>query len=362
MANIQDVAKRAGVSIATVSRVLNGTVTVNPQAAERVRAAAQALQYRPNHAARALRASRAMIIGLLISDIQNPFFTALIRSVEDVAQREGYSVILCNSDENPRKERQYVEVLCAEQVAGAIVVPTNERSRAMQLFRERHIPVVAVDRRIADRHVDVVLVDNSAGARAGVAHLIANGYRRIGLITGPPNTTTGRERREGYRQALDAAGLAHDPDLERHGAFKEQSGRVLTTQLLDLTPPIDALFSANNLLTLGALEALHARALRVPDDIAVVGFDEMPWAALSTVSLTTITQPVYDLGSTAAMRLFQRLYQRDVFTRQEIILAPTLRIRGSSRPRTLPYEDVVTVNSGGLATSPLTSDAPRRYI
>lgn len=332
MANIHDVARRAGVSIATVSRVLNSTTQVKPEAAERVRAAAQALQYHPNHAARALRANRATTIGLLISDIQNPFFTALIRGVEDVAQREGYSLILCNSDENPEKERQYIEVLCAEQVAGAIVVPTRERQHAVQLFRDRQIPVVAVDRRIESRHVDSVLVDNVRGAREAVDHLIANGYRRIGMITGPQNTTTGRERLEGYQQALRSAGISHDPALERFGSFKEESGKHLTEELLQTTR-MDALFVANNLLTLGALEALHTRHLRIPDDIAVVGFDEMPWAALSVVSLTTVTQPVYDLGSTAALRLFQRLRHPGAFTKQEIILAPTLCVRGSSRSR-----------------------------
>ncbi|HEY8286869.1 MAG TPA: LacI family DNA-binding transcriptional regulator [Chloroflexota bacterium] len=331
MANIHDVARQAGVSIATVSRVLNATATVNPEAAERVRAAAHALEYRPNHAAKALRANSTKIIGLLITDIQNPFFTALIRGVEDVTQREGYSLILCNSDENPRKERQYIEVLRAEQVAGAILVPTREDRRAAQLFRDHQIPVVAVDRRLDDQHTDAVLVDNARGAREAVEHLIGNGFRRIGVITGPQNTTTGRDRLLGYRQALQLAGIPHDPGIERIGSFKAESGMRLAEELLSLTPRIDALFVANNLLTLGALEALHARRLRIPEDIAVVGFDEMPWAALSAVSLTTVTQPVYDLGSTAAVRLFQRLRHPGDFSRQEIILAPTLSIRGSSR-------------------------------
>jgi LacI family transcriptional regulator len=333
MPTIQDVAAQAGVSPATVSRVLNGSARVSPALAERVRATMQALQYRPSRAARALRANRSTILGLLISDIQNPFFTTLVRGVEDVAQRSGYSVILCNSDENPEKERHYIEVLCAEQVAGAIVVPTRERQDAMQLFRDHQIPVVAVDRRVRARDIDAVLVDNVRGAREAIAHLIGNGYRRIGLITGPLTTTTGRERRDGYRQALRDAGIPLDPHLEHCGPFKEESGLQLAGELCDLSTPIDALFATNNLLTLGALEALHARNLRIPDDIAVVGFDEMPWAALSSISLTTVTQPVYDLGSTAAMRLVHRLHNPGVLTRQEIVLAPTLCIRGSSRPR-----------------------------
>jgi LacI family transcriptional regulator len=340
MANIHDVAREAGVSIATVSRVLNGTAQVGAEAAERVRSAAQKLGYRPNSAARALRVSRTKIIGLLITDIQNPFFTALVRGVEDVAQREGYSLILCNSDEDPQKERHYIEVLCAEQVAGAILVPTRERQRAGHLFRDHHIPVVAVDRRIDDRFIDAVLVDNVRGARNAVTHLIANGFKRIGVVTGPQNTTTGRERLEGYREALEAAGLVADSNLERIGFFKNETGKRLTGKLLDLTPPIDSLFVTNNVMALGALEALHTRGLRIPGDVAVVVFDEMPWASIGVVSLTTVRQPVYDLGSTAAIRLFERLHESYEVPRQEIILQSTLCIRGSSKSvqRGLPEE------------------------
>jgi LacI family transcriptional regulator len=336
MANIQDVAKLAGVSMATVSRVLNGTAHVSSEVASRVRAAIEELHYQPSHAARTLQTNRSRIIGLLITDIQNPFFTTLIRGVEDIAQRNGYSVILCNSGEDSEKERQYVEVLCAERVAGAIVVSTSERQRALKLFREHGIPIVAVDRRIVGLEADAVLVDNVRGAREAVAHLLANGYRRIGVITGPLTTTTGQERLEGYRQALREAGIEPNAQLERYGSFKETSGHQLANELLDLDPAVDALFVANNLMTLGALEALYQRNLRIPDDIAIVGFDEMPWAALSAISLTTVIQPVYEIGSTAALRLFQRLQSSEALTRQEIVLVSTLQIRGSSRPRSIP--------------------------
>jgi len=333
MANIVDVARRAGVSISTVSRVLNGRDHVNEDVIARVRQAAQELQYQPSRAARALRAKQTTIIGLLITDIQNPFFTALVRGVEDVAQRNGFSLILCNSDEDPQKERQYIEVLCAEQVAGAIITPTREQQRTLKLFQEHNVPIVTVDRKVKGNEIDAVLVDNQRGAREATAHLIDNGYRRIGIISGPITTTTGRERLEGYRQALRDAGVEHDLSLERMGSFKEESGRQLTCELLDLEQPIDALFVANNLMTLGALTALHERHKRIPEDIGIVGFDEMQWSSLSAISLTTVTQPVYEIGSTAALRLFQRLQSPAVLTRQEIVLAPTLRVRDSSRPR-----------------------------
>lgn len=333
MASIQDVAKRAGVSIATVSRVLNGTAPVSAEVATRVHAAIQALEYRPSRAARTLRANRSATIGLLISDIQNPFFTALVRAIEDVAQRNGHSLILCNSDEDPQKERRYIEVLCAEQIAGAIIVPTQERSRSLQLFHEQGIPVIAVDRRVNDQDTDVVLVNNTRGAYEATTHLLDNGYRRIGLISGPVGTTTGRERRDGYRLALSEAGIPLDPALERFGNFKEEAGHLLTADLLDQPEMPDALFVGNNLMTLGALEAINVRGLRIPEDIALAGFDDMPWAALSRLSLTAVRQPIYELGSTAALRLFQRLTHPGAFTRQEFVLAPTLITRGSSAPR-----------------------------
>ncbi|MBX5449351.1 MAG: LacI family DNA-binding transcriptional regulator, partial [Thermogemmatispora sp.] len=329
MATIEDVAKRAGVSISTVSRVFNGTRFVNPVIAERVRAAAQELNYQPSRAARVLRGNRSRILGLLITNIQNPFFTALVRGVEDIAHERGYSVILCNSDEDPQKERQYIEVLCAERVAGAILVPTREHQPAISLFHKHRIPVVAVDRRVRDEDVDAVLVDNIRGAREAVLHLISNGYRRIGIITGPLSTTTGRERLEGYRRALEEAGLSYDSRLVRTGPFKESTGQIQTRELLALDEPPEALFLGNNLIAIGALDVLQERGLRIPDDLALVSFDDTPWAHLKTVSLTTVAQPVYELGSTAALRLLQRLQTSSagVLTRQEIVLTPSLRVR-----------------------------------
>lgn len=332
MANIQDVAKLAGVSISTVSRVLNRTAYVDPDREHRVLDAIQKLQYQPNRAARALRANYSRIIGLLITDIQNPFFTALIRGVEDIAQSKKYSVILCNSDEDVHREQQYIEVLCAERVAGCIVVPIREQAQILTPFQQQNIPVVLVDRNIKKSGFDAVMVNNRLGAYEAVTHLIANGYRRIGIVCGPLKTTTGRERLTGYRQALQDAGYELDPRLERIGSFKLESGEQLTRELLELEEPIDALFVCNNLMTLGALNAIQKHELHIPNDIAIVGFDEMPWANLSSISLTTVTQPAYDIGNTAALRLFQRLENPTAFSEQEIILNPRLTLRNSSNP------------------------------
>jgi DNA-binding LacI/PurR family transcriptional regulator len=242
-------------------------------------------------------------------------------------------VVLCNSAEDPRRERQYVEVLCAEPVAGAIVVPASDRKSTFRLFTERGIPVVSIDRHVRDGAVDSVMIDNVAAAREAVAHLIAGGYRRIGLITGPEGATTARERREGYRLALHEAGLLQDPRLERGGPFTEDSAWHLVEELLDLKPPIDALFTGNNRLTMGALQALHARDLRVPEDVGLVGFDDVPWTPPGAISLTTVIQPAYEIGHAATARLIERLTYHGAMARREIVLAHQFRVGDSSRRR-----------------------------
>lgn len=333
-ATIQDVAARAEVSIATVSRVLNGADTVDRALAERVRAAMHELRYQPSRAARTLAGRHSTIIGLIVVDMQNPFYMEVIRGVEDLAQSKGFLVVLCNSAENPRRERQYVEVLCAEPVAGAILVPSTDRTSAVRLFAERGIPVVGIDRRVRDGSVDSVLIDNVAAAREAVAHLLAGGYRRIGLIGGPTGATTARERRDGYRLALQDAGLAPDAHLERIGPHTEESARRLAGELLDLEPSIDAFFTGNNRLTMGVLQALHARHLRVPDDVGLAGFDEVPWTPPGAISLTTIIQPAYELGQAATARLFERLSHAGAMARREIVLAYQFRVGDSSRAKT----------------------------
>lgn len=329
---MRDVAAAAGVSVSTVSRVLNGTGSISRETIARVLAAAERVRYRPSNVARSLRARRSATFGLLISDIQNPFFTALVRGVEDVTQRNGYSVILCNSDEDPTKERDYVELLCAEQVAGAIVVPASERSRSFEAFEEAGIPFIAVDRVLETFEVDAVTVDNFRGAYEAVSHLVASGFRRIASITGPPATTTGRLRREGYRKALVDAGIEVDSSIERVGTHKEDSGESLADEILCLMPAVDALFVSNNLMSLGALKALYRRKVRMPDDVGFVCFDDMPWADLEPMSITTVRQPIYELGSTAATRLLNRVLAPDQMTHQQFVLAPTLCVRSSSVP------------------------------
>ena len=330
---VKDVARLAGVSTATVSRVLTGTSAVDDVLAERVRAACVTLQYRPNSAARALVRGTSAIIGLLVTEFRNPFFMDIVHGVEDVTQEHGYLLVLCNSKEDQDREGQYIELLCAERVAGAIVVPTTDRKPILTPFVDSGIPVVCVDRRVRDRAIDTVLIDNTGAAREAVLHLIGNGYRRIGIVTGPDRTTTARERLEGYRSALREAGISPDPEVERRGTFTQELGRQLTSELLDLAPAVEALLIGNNRLMQGALDAIHARGMRVPEDVAVVGFDDVPWMPPGSASLTTVMQPAYELGSTAALRLIQRLKHPEHLARQETVLTYRLQIGDSSRPR-----------------------------
>jgi LacI family transcriptional regulator len=332
-ATISEVASLASVSIATVSRVLNGVPTVDAALAGRVRAACAELQYQPNRAARMLAGHRSSLIGLLVTDMQNPFFMDIARGVEDAALEMGYLVALCNSAEDFRRERRYIEALCAEDIAGVVVAPTNERHTPLQLFLNRGIPVVAVDRRSHLDSVDAVLIDNVAASRDAVAHLIANGYRRIAVIAGQQTKTTGHDRLKGYQIALQEAGLARDPALERVGTYEQGVGRDIVTELLATNPPPDALFTTNNRITMGALEAIHAHGLRIPEDIAIVCIDELPWASPVAVPLTVVRQPAYEIGSAAAMRLDQRMQHDGPMARQDIVLAHQFVIRESSRPK-----------------------------
>ncbi|MET9018934.1 LacI family DNA-binding transcriptional regulator [Actinopolymorpha sp. NPDC004070] len=333
MATIYDVARRAGVSASTVSRVLNGKQTVDAQLADRVRAAATELDYRPNALARSLRRSQTHLWAVLVSDINNPFFTALVRGVEDVAQQARYSVVLCNSDESPAKEADYIAAILAEQMAGVIVSPTNQPGHLAQLV-SAGVPIVAIDRRAEEVEVDTVTVDNTSAAELATAHLLDEGFTRVACITGPRDVSTAEERLEGYRRALRAADRKPDPRLVRHTDFREQGGYAAMGELLDHTPRPDAVFATNNLLTVGALECLVDRGLRVPADVGVFGFDDVPCATLIRPPLSTITQPTYEIGRTAADLLLRRV--EDPSRPPSVTVLPTeLHVRASSlRSRT----------------------------
>jgi DNA-binding LacI/PurR family transcriptional regulator len=327
-ANIKDVARLASVSTATVSRVLANERYVKEDVRRAVQAAMEQLNYQPSRTARSLRSQRSRIIGLIISDIQNPFFTSLVRAVEDVAYGQEYALFLCNADEDSEKEKFYLDLMQAEHVAGVIVSPTREKADPCLELVKARIPFVVVDRTLADVQVDTVVLDNIQGAYDLVSHLIADGHKRIGAVLGHPIATTGRERYEGYARALADHHLPLEPDLVRVGAPRELVGHRLTEELLALPEPPTALFTGNSLLTMGALRALRQREWQIPHDMALVGFDEFEWMALMRPGLTVIAQPTYDIGRIAAELLLQRI-EDPARPPQKVVTRGLLHVRQS---------------------------------
>jgi LacI family transcriptional regulator len=328
VATISDVAARAGVSTATVSRALNGKSTVDPDLAARVIAAARDLGYQPNGPARNLRRQEAAVLALIISDVENPFFTAIARGVEDVAQAVGYSVVLCNSDEDAEKERRYVDVAIQERAAGVIVSPTATASSVDQLI-QRGTPVVAVDRPLPDWESDTVLVDTRLAARQATAHLIDQGYQRVGCITGPSGVRTADDRLAGYRDALKAGKQRGSTRLVRRTEFKAAGAEKAATDLLDQEERPDALLVANSAMAVGVLAALRTHGLRAGRDVGIVAFDDVPWAGLVEPPMTVVAQPAYEIGTVAAQLLLARIAD-NTRTATTTTLGARLIERGSS--------------------------------
>lgn len=333
MPTIYDVAQLASVSPATVSRVINERGNVDPAMTRRVKDAIEALGYTPNSVARNLRRQMAAVWTLIISDIENPHFTSLIRGVEDVAQAAGHSVMLCNSDESLAKERRYIDVAIAERAAGVLISPSSDRYSTVEPLLERGVPVVTIDRTLRRSRVSAVLTDNATGAEQATRHLLESGYDRVACITGPMRTSTATQRLAGYRRALAAAGRSYETPLERVADYKETGGYEATRSLLDGDDPPDALFVANGLMTMGALTYLSETGVDVPSQLGIVGFDDQLWARLMRPALSTVAQPTYELGCAAAQMLVERAAAPDS-PPQTITLPTELVVRGSSvRPQ-----------------------------
>jgi LacI family transcriptional regulator len=325
---IRDVASTAGVSPATVSRVLNGKQDVGEDLRDRVLAVVSELGYRPNGPARSLRTRAAMVLGLVISDITNSFFTSVVRGVEDRAQRAGYSVVLANADEDLAKEASYLEIAAAEHMAGVLLSPASSRSTSIDVLRERGIPAVTIDRRLyAD--IDSVTVNNHRAAREATEHLISQGCRRVGFVAGPVQTTTAASRLAGYRAALRSAGQDPEQALIAYADFRTEGGYAATQRLLRRLDRPDGLFISNNLMTIGGLQAIAEAGLAVPGDIAVVGFDDASWATALRPPLTVVTQPTYEIGSRAVDLLLRRIAGEE-FPPRNVVLQAKLVKRASS--------------------------------
>lgn len=327
---VEDVAKEANVSTATVSRVFNKTAKVSNETVQKVKIAAQKLGYSPSRVARRLRVNKnqSLVIGLIIPDLQNPFFSEIARGVEDIAYSNNNAVMICNSDENPQKERFYIETLMAEQVSGFIVAQTTENKEYIQGLTDQEIPIVGVDRELDGQQLDTVVIDNDLGAYLALQRLIKLGHRRIGIINSLPHLSTTIQRFQGYKKALKEAGIELDTSLITYGDSYESGGIKQTRKLLDLQSRPTALFVTNNLMTLGCLEEMYRQNLKIPDDMALIGFDDMPWATALNPPLTAIRQPGYDFGTMAAELLEKRL-KNPSRPRSKVVLNPELIIRKS---------------------------------
>jgi len=329
MASMNEVAKRAGVSIATVSRVLNNSDSVNEATRQKILKAIKELKYQPSRVAKRLRSKSVSsnLLGVLIPDIQNPFYVDVMRGIEDIAYKNNYAIIMCNYGQDEKKEIMYLDILQSEAIDGLIAAPVSENDQRLKEIIKNGLPVVCVDRGLAETNVDIVCVNNEEAAYAAVSHLVKSGYKRIAYISGLPTIPSSRMREKGYRRALEEKQL-FIPELIRYGDSSYGCGVTLCAELLDMPNPPDVLFTGNNLITLGALETIHKRKIQIPKEIAILGFDDMFWSSSLNPPLTAVRQPAYEIGKRAGELLIQRITdpQRPCI---QMILNAELMIRSS---------------------------------
>ncbi len=342
-----DVARAADVSVATVSAVVNGTGVVSPRLTARIEETIRAIGYKRNAIARSLKMGTTRTIGLTVADITNPFFTDVVAVVQAVLLRAGYTVMLCSSNEDPSAQNAQVRLLLDRMVDGLIISPTGSDASLKQILAGADVPVVLIDRVCDGLETDAVLLDNRRAAFEATGYLIRLGHRRIGYISGSLDTSTGRERLAGYRDALTAADIPLLDELVRPGHYREAEAHQAALQLLALADRPTAIFAANNLMVIGMMKAIRDSGLSCPEDISVACFDDFPWSDVFKPQLTTVTQPVQNIGEQAANLLLDRLTGGLDDAPRQIILHGTLTIRDSCRalvatseaprPKSLPH-------------------------
>jgi LacI family transcriptional regulator len=329
MSTIRDVAKLAGVAPITVSRVINDNSYVSHETRERVEAAIEELGYVPNMLGPSLRFKQTMTLAMIITDITNPFWTTVARGVEDVAQENGYSTILCNTDESEEKQEQYLQMLLRRRIDGILLVPTSISPDPIRLIQKQDIPVVVLDRRVLDVKVDTVRTDSEEGAYQLTKHLISLGHRRITMLAGPQSVSTANDRVDGFCRALNEISLK-SCDLQIFwGNFTQESGYEMTKKALVASPKPTALFAANNFVAIGAIQALQEQNLQVPEDMALVAFDDMSLALNINPFLTVANQPARMMGKQAARLLLDRIKGEIDRPCQQILLPTEIIIRSS---------------------------------
>jgi len=346
MTTIRDVAELAGVSVATVSHVLNNTRTVLPQTRQRVLEAAEALCYQPNDVARSLATRATHVVGILVADITNPFSGMVVRRAEELLAARGYSLIVCNTDEQPDREAHYLKWLLAKRVDGVIIAPTGAAQPIFQQYVQRNIPLVFVDRQPPQAYGPVIAIDNVAAGFAATDHLLQLGHRRIGLLTRAPELSTAAGRLAGYRRALAEYGVPLDETLVAFSRYYPGDALDVARQLFAIPQPPTAVVATNHVMTLAALGALQQLGLNCPADVSLVCFDDHPWAPLFTPALTVIRQPIAEMCIRLVevlMHLIARAKRRpweepppsnNGEVVGNIVLKAELVVRGSCRPLT----------------------------
>jgi LacI family transcriptional regulator len=327
---ISEVARHAGVSSMTVSRVINESARVSPETRRRVEDAIAELGYVPSRLARGLIRQRTGTIALIVPDVANPFFTLIVRGAEDVARRAGYRVILCDTRSDLTIEREVIEEMIAHRVDGIAIAPVSDRSRShLRRLAGFGVQFVLIDRTVQGVECDVVVGDNAGGARRLVEHLISLGHRRIGFIVESDDVSTARDRGEGYAQALSDAGLPLDPSLIVRATVDPQGGIDGMSRLLALEDPPTAVFTVNNLVALGAIESVRAHDLEVPDDVALVCFDDIEYASRLYPFLTVMAQPAETLGTLGTQLLLERIEGRAPAQPRKVVLPAQFVVRRS---------------------------------
>lgn len=333
MATMKDIAKIAGVSLGTVSHVLNGTAGVREPVRRRVLEAVSATNYQPSQLARGLRRVQTNVIGMIIPDITNPFFPAVVRGAEDQAFSNGYRLILCNTDNNHAKELAHLNALRTYLPAGLIVIPSSFSDLTAQAksYRDVGAGVVCIDRLPKDWTGDAVTADNLEGAYKATRHLIGLGHTLLATITGPLHLTNVQERLNGFKQAIKEARLQLAPEYVQDATFDKQGGASKASLLLRLIPRPTAILAGNDMIALGVLAAIRNAGLRCPQDVSVFGFDDLELAETTNPALSSVSQSGYQLGSMAAGILLERIHG-DAGPAKHIVLETSLKLRDSVAP------------------------------
>ncbi len=336
MATINEVATRAGVSVATVSRVHSGSARVSHDTRDRVLAAAEELRYHPNGVARSLRTAVTGIFGVVLGDVRNPFFTELARAIDDEARAGGHVVVLGNADEDPERQDAYLQVLRERRIDGLLICPAPGDSRVIADLVADRTPTVLVDRDIPGVDAPVVRADSVAATRALADHLVSLGHRRIAVLAGPQSTVTGRERLTAFRDGLAEHRIELQPDDVLVGDFRQEGGERAMDQLLARPQLPSAVFAADNPMALGALRRIRSAGLRIPHDISLASFDDPAWFALADPPMTAVSQPTAELGRTA-VRMLRAMVDGE--TVRSVTLGCRLVPRGSCGEKTYAMED-----------------------